>query len=250
MKDVVLKSRFAAYYFKYLSWDSRFFHKSSYQLDPGKSKLTPDRSIAQKISQLFKNTFISLKIDFSAGKELILFLQKAGFIYINTEIVMKYSCCVQDKPEADRRIILSQLKKNTGLPYNEIGSVFIHTRFHRDMQISKKQADRVWVEYLKNYQPDKSHHLFLATYKGQGAGVILVNEDKGKKSAYLFYVAVVKELQDKRIGSRLIQYVAGKFPEYRLYTGTQASNLPALNFYLKNGFSAIEDTKFVMHRWG
>lgn len=249
MRDVLLKSRAAAYYFKYLRWDSQFFCKGSYQLVSVKSKLKPDASIAEKISSIFKNTFISLKIDSSSGKKLISFLQKNGFVYIDTEIVLKYSHPIRKSPKYNKHITLLELKKNAELPYKELGSSFLYSRFHSDVHIPKSKADQVWIDYLKNFQPNNKHHIFIVKYDKKVAGVVLANVSNNEKKVCLFYVTVARRFQGKGVGSCLLEYVVKQYHGYSISTETLAKNTPAINFYIKNGFTVIENTKLIMHRW-
>lgn len=78
---------------------------------------------------------------------------------------------------------------------------------------------------------------------------MLVNESRETNRVSLFFVSVLEKYRGKKVGSKLIRYVAKYFEDYELMKGTQARNIKAINFYMRNGFSIVDNTKIVMHRW-
>ncbi len=81
-------------------------------------------------------------------------------------------------------------------------------------------------------------------------GTVLVNEDKKKHLANLFFVAVKDKFHGKGAGSAMLSYIFRQFKGYKIITGTQTVNLRALNFYIRNGLSIIEESRAIFHRWG
>ena len=248
-KDIKLEADGCIFYFKYLDWDSNYFKIKSYVLDVDKSILKPSTEIMNLLNSEMQDSFITLKIDSKYNRELLNFLQTAGFRYIDTEVTLKYNKKNYKEIIKNSSIEIKKLCKNKGLPYKELGSVYSLTRFHWDKNISKQKADLLWINYIKNYKPSPLNHIFIARYNSEVAGSILVNESSDKKRANLFFVSVVKRFSGNKIGSQLIQYVVSYFNNPEIITETQVKNIKALNFYIKNGFSLIEETKTIMHRW-
>ena len=249
-KDIIIKDGDAKYHFSYLDWDSNFFTRPSYSLNTDLSHFCKSsNSIEDQIQSQFKDCFVTAKIDTSFDYEVVKKFQTAGFYYIETEIKLKYqkNQSYQKVKRSKQNIEVYKLSENRNLSYAEIGSTFQNTRFHTDLNISMEKADDLWVRYLKNYVPDDNHFLYAAKVDNKIAGVILANKDQNQIS--LFYVAVKANYQGMGIGTQLIHHVASQFNEYEIVTGTQAKNIQAINYYIKNNFSKIISTKTVLHRW-
>lgn len=248
-KDIEIKAGDACYYFRYLEWDTAFFGKESYMLDPERSTLTVSAAIKGMMEETFKNSFITVKIASEYSRELLDFLQSSGFRYIDTEVTLRYSKVLQDKASTDGNIKIIKLEENKELPYQELGSVFSLTRFHYDVHIRSDKADLLWIQYISNYRPSPARHMFVAKFSDKTAGTILVNENKENKTAVLFFVSVLEKFRDKKVGSELIKHIVRYFDGYELTTETQIRNIKAINFYIKNDFSVLAATKTVLHRW-
>jgi len=248
-KDIEIKAGDACYYFKYLEWDTAFFDKESYLLDPEKSTLTVSAAMKGMMEETFKNRFITVKLASDYPRELLDFLQSSGFRYIDTEVTLRYSKTLQDKASTDGNIKIIKLEENKDLLYQELGSAFSLTRFHYDVHIRSDKADLLWIQYIKNYRPSPTSHMFVARLNDETTGTILVNENKENKTAVLFFVSVLEKFRDKKVGSALIKHVVRYFDSYELTTETQIRNIKAINFYIRNGFSLLAATKTVLHRW-
>jgi ribosomal protein S18 acetylase RimI-like enzyme len=244
-KDVRLDAEGALFYFSYLEWDSVFFARRCFCLNCDMSVLKPAAEIKKQLIERLGGSFISAKIDTSCDKCLLDFMQEAGFRYIGTEVVLKYC----GSPGRVSDITIEKLMRNENLPYEALGASFSFTRFHSDPRISEGQADALWTAYIRNYKLSPSHHMLIARYKGEIAGAVLICEDMNHAVAYLYFVAVLEEYRGKGIGSALVRHAARMFATSDLMTGTQIKNVPAMNFYIKNGFSSVHATRTVLHRW-
>lgn len=245
--DILISKHSIKYYFKYLEWDTNFFNKTSYVLDLNQSILLEvDKSLIEEINIKLKDSFVTVKLPVNVNPETLFFLQECGFYYINTEVVLKYNFTnLVNNNNSD--ILIERLENNFNLPYEKLGGVFSKTRFHDDVHIENKLADLLWVNYIKNFVPSDTHFIFVAKYNSNIVGAILVNLNNN--IANLFFVGVVKEFQGSNIGKQLIQKVISYFSNYELTVGTQSTNISALNFYMKSGFSLISTTSTVLHRW-
>lgn len=233
-------------YFKYLEWDSSFFDKPSFLLDVSKSDFEPSDELAEEIKNSFKGAFISTKIDTQSSYEIVYFLQKCGFYYVDTEIELKFDTA-ESIEYKNTDIKIEEKSVNSGLPYDLLGSVFNYTRFHTDINIKNSKADKLWVSYLENYRIDSKHRMFVALSGCVPCGVILVNSSEA--GSVVFFVSILDGFRGKNIGSIMMHYVLDALKDRNIYTETQAKNISALNFYIKNGFKKINKTITVLHRW-
>ncbi|RKX93179.1 MAG: hypothetical protein DRP84_08885 [Spirochaetes bacterium] len=222
---------------KYLEWDTKFFGRPSYLIEGREDILTID-SIGK--------SFITAKVDMG-DVDFIFDLQKKGFVFIDVEVSLKFHIKYSEIINYCRNIdcVVKSVKVNTGLPYLELGSAFHLTRFHMDPNIASGKANELWISYLRNFLPNENRKMYV-TYLGEKAvGVILSTRQEG--IAVISFMAVLPEYRGKGIGSQLIAYVV-RDNNYEVITGTQSRNIPALNFYINNGFR-IYKTKAVLHRW-
>ena len=248
-QDIRLKDGNALFYFTYLPWDTGFFEKKSYILDTEKSILNPSTRITDLLKAKLKNSFIAAKLDMPANKNIVYFLQEAGFKYIDTEVTLRYEGGDKKRSISKDNIRVSELIKNENLPYLELGSTFKFSRFHSDINIAKDRADQLWVSYIRNYKPAKLRRMFLAKCDGDIAGIILANQTKNGERTNLFFVSIIEKFRDIGIGSSLIQHCIKAFDGTGLVTEVYEKNIGALNFYKKNGFTNIEKRKTILHRW-
>ncbi len=245
-KDIIIQTDNVLYHFCFLIWDSRFFGFPCYSLKIDRSLLTGSKKIPNQIQSTLSNAFVTAKLDTSVDHRVIKNFFDSGFQYIDTEIILSYNSCMPLKA-SPKQVRIKKMDENIGLPYEKLGSVFSLTRFHTDPNIKAIRADALWIEYLKNYIPDDNHHMFVAYIENEAAGVILANKEVNKVT--LFFVAVRPEFSHLGIGSSLISHVVSLFNGYTVKTETQIKNINAMNFYIRNGFSTIDATKIVMHRW-
>lgn len=248
-RDIRLEADGAVYYFRFLKWDTAFFGRNCYVLDADNSRLLPSAKMRDMIAGKLKNSFVTLKIAAGSDNKLLAFLQTIGFVYIDTEITLKYDGEKAKDLTAIPGVRMLELKKNKGLPYGELGGVFRYSRFHSDTRIPKEKANLLWIDYIKGFRPSKTKRMFIAKCHNEIAGAVLANLSGDGRSASLFFVAVLKRFQGKGIGSSLLRYAAKKFGTAELTVGTQAKNVAALNTYIKNGFSVVKETKIIFHRW-
>jgi len=244
--DISLRYDEDSYLFRYLDWDSNFFKRPCYMFDVDKSHITKPAKIVDLIQTKLDGAFVAVKIVSSYDCNFVQALQKSGFRYIDTEITLEFG----EKPrvfEHNNTIKIIKQERNEDLPYEKLGSVFSLTRFHSDPYIPSDKADLIWVNYLKNFVINETHHMYVALVQGEVAGVVLVNIEK--KKIMLFYLVAMSSFQNAGVGTKLVQEVVLNSEGSAIQTETQVKNLRALNFYIRNGFTKIYSTCTVMHRW-
>ena len=207
-KNILIQDGTIKFYFRYLEWDSKFFSKPSYLLDIQESNLSVSDLCKTIINEKLNNKFVTVKLNTKLDNGLLNFFQECGFYYVDTEVVLEY---VKKGKNLDtiNKITILKKDKNSGLPYQKLGSTFSLTRFHSDLNISNLKADTLWINYLKNYAISESRQMFTSEVDGAVVGVILVNVNNSV--ATLFYVSVINEYKGLGIGSSLIEYVLEYF---------------------------------------
>lgn len=242
--DIVCETKKGLLIFRFLEWDTNFFGKPSYIIDFSRYSSAPDKSILFFIEKKFHNAFITGKVGSQSDPLWLEVLQKSGFYYLTTEVALEkeehFDC-------SDSEYVVMELHENLGLPYDEFGQTFSKTRFHLDGNIGKEKANALWTSYIKNYKPTDLSKIFVAFYNGKMVGTILVNLNG--KDALFFYVAVLDAFRGKGVGSAMINCISKQFINFNIITETQVSNIRAMNFYIKNGFTRIKNAYTVMHRW-
>lgn len=245
--DIIIVNDSVEYRFNFLEWDTNFFNRNSYSLNIEKTKLGVDLSLVEMFKEKLQGSFVTIKLNTQTDYRIIQFLQQCGFYYVDTEVTLKYKPLQKEYTNDTSELLIENIHINQNLPYEALGKSFSKTRFHEDIHIDNKLADLLWINYMKNYVPSASKLMFVAKFKGEVAGTILVNING--QNANLFFVAVLEKFRGQKIGHHLIQYVVKYFENYELSVGTQCKNVGALNFYIMNGFSKVDKTSTVLHGW-
>ena len=245
-RDIVLAGEQGVYFFKYLAWDSRFFGCPCYRLESKHSRLTASSDMVSLIKSKLKGAFVTAKINTALDYRVPSIFMEGGFRYIDTEITLEAP--PGDLPsQQDSAIRIAGPEPKLSLPCEELGSTFSMTRFHTDPNIKPEKANRLWINYLKNYTIDDHHPMHAALVKDEVAGVVLANIKP--THVMLFFVAVRPEFGSQGIGSLLVRHVIGRYRGRPIRTETQVKNHQAINFYIKNGFKTVRATHTVLHRW-
>ena len=258
MRNLVIRSGPNRLKFKFLKWDTEFFGTRAFLLDP-KGVVTEkgNKRFADAVSNKLRSSFVSAKVPLAASKYLFDFLSELGFKRIATDVVLefdrkRYPLKNEPSPLRARDVTMAKAKTVPRDAYL-LGKEFALSRFHLDGKISKEKADSVWVEFIKNFKIDARHHLFMARIRNRTIGGIFVKQRTmgGRRVSNLFSVSLKKKYRGKGIGSALIKYALQCLTRQSgiITVGTQSENKGALNFYRKNGFSKIRETKLILHRW-
>lgn len=261
MQDILIKSGRERLSFRFLKWDSGFFGLPSFLLDVQATRVTKGgKGFREKaLEAMPRRSFITAKVPLCSSRKLIDFLGDIGFRYIGTEMVLEYAgksgLPSQSVPGRGSRFDGMCFFKARSMPQDAflLGNAFTMSRFHSDRKISRKKADLLWRHYIRNAALSRGTHLFCAQMKRRTVGIIFVKLSQAgtQRSASLALVAVKEGYRGRHIGSRLMQSALEwcKERSRTITVETQAENLAALNFYIKNGFFRIKETRLVLHRW-
>ncbi len=116
---------------KYLEWDSSFFGKDSFRFEYEKSRFSPKNSYIEDFDRHFGDSFISCKLNTKVSSEVLFFLQKCGFDYLDTEIKLragKYEAGVKNS-----KVVVKKRNHSAPPPFFSKSSFF-------EMKSSKKSV--------------------------------------------------------------------------------------------------------------
>jgi len=248
MQDIVVKDGAGRLHFKWLEWDTDFFGRPSYILDLERSALVASPELERALRESLEGAFAAARFDNATAPEVLMLFQGSGFYCVDTELTLGYEATAAPVGPPDPSVQVEEVRKNEGLPYDHLGKVFSLTRFHYDPHIGKERADRLWVEYIRSFRPSPQARLYVARCGGEAAGCVTVLT-RGP-SRVLSFVAVLDGFRGRKVGAALLRAASADLGGAGFLTETQARNITAINFYIRNGFRRMEKTSVVMHSWG
>ena len=225
-------------------WLSSLLLKDVYNLSKSTNGSTLTELVKGPLSG--SNKFVCAKFC-SSDMALAYSLQNSGFYHVETSLSFyRPKSTPPDFPPLVRRAKASDLNAVLSIAKR----AFVFSRFHTDPFITVEAASLIKAEWVHNF------------FKGLRGDGLLVTEYQGKVCAFLQYlynnagqlvidlIAVDPEYCRKKLGASMLafaaKYCARDGHQVSLLAGTQASNKPAINLYIKLGFS-LTKTQNVFH---
>ena len=235
----------------WLDWDSRFFGRPCYRL-LAEGCHVPEAPVDARglkaAAEAFPRCAVWGKVPPQSPPALAAVFQTLGGEFIETELILGHD----DRaavPQTATEVHIFETDDLNRPGFTELGRAFSQTRFHTDLRIGKKKADRLWTEYLKNYRLSEDRHAFLAGDAGHVVGAVLASVGFGENIFDI--VAVAPSHAGRGVGRALIQAAVS----WSLKTGrsctvaTQHRNTKAIAFYQRSGFTRLVSTVPVFHLW-
>ncbi|MBN2053202.1 GNAT family N-acetyltransferase [Candidatus Woesearchaeota archaeon] len=143
--------------------------------------------------------------------------------------------------------------------YSLSKKAYTTTRFHQDKNIRKEHANEMQGLWARNcYHQKLSDEIILVKGRkdddlyGYVACSVIKDKFEGeKKAGRIVLIATHEKHRGKGIGSILIKESDDWFIKQgcnQAVVGTQTINIPAINFYQKNGYKVISHT-LAFHKW-
>ena len=219
------------------SWLSDILGLTAFSVNCSSEGQPIDQIIANILSK--PNTFASFKIP-ATDLSLSYLLQCNGFLHVETSLTLQRpaipssDCCILVRPAlpGDQVAVTAIARRS-----------FVYSRFHQDPMIHDELAREIKAEWVNNYfLGGRGDGLLVAEFKGQVAGFLLYIV-RPNQPVIIDLIAVCPETTRKGIGAALIDYLSSSGhegqPLVTLQAGTQASNIPAINLYIKTDFRLI-----------
>lgn len=242
--------------FNFQKWDNDFFKVPAYLLDIEKSNPVSLENyydeIKNKMETFLPKGFITAKIPHNWDISAPSLFQDCDFKFILTELVLKHSKS-KKVPSVSNDVSIEHVTSGENVDFSNLGKYLTLSRFHQDRRIEKGKADLLWNNFLKNLKISENENAVIVAKKDQaviGCVVIMFQNILKKRYANFFIVSVDEAFHGIGIGTLLMEYCIGYCRDIcdEIIVETQSNNIPALNFYLKNGFTAIHNTRTIFHR--
>lgn len=173
-------------------------------------------------------------------------IESLGFRLIDTNITFSRSSNLGYKEVVGDDIFIKFAKSSYKHSIGEIAfNNFKFSRFHLDPNIKKSQADNLKKYWVENFfSGHRGHYMITALCKNKPIGFLQLLKKENK--IIIDLIAVSSGYRGKRIGSSMIEFACNKIQFDIITAGTQISNLPSINLYLKLGFKPIT-SDYVFH---
>lgn len=197
-----------------------------------------------KSVKLQKNSFYTYEFEYNEAK--ISQCNKFFFSYVSSRVELCFDKNRHLKIKKFNKnylpIIISQkFEKKYLKDINKICSLISKTsRFYKDIHL-KKYASKVYKNwgnnsFLNGYIQD----YFLAKNKDDEIIGLITLKVKDSECV-IDLMGVLENYQNQNVGSMLMKSVFKKYKDYNISVGTQAENIKALSFYLKNNFKILKN---------
>jgi len=181
-------------------------------------------------------------------------LPELGFNYVNTKLL--FSKSIKEIGKAERNIYHL---KDTNFGYVQLRKImknaFKYSRFYSDKNISNETAENLYMDWLKQLIVGK-HDIYVSVKENKVAGFMVIDSNpslkfSNMKYGLMYFVLVDNKFLNQQIGTNLLNFAEKQMSRLNikfLLTNTQATNLAAVNFYIKNDFR-IHNSINEYHWW-
>lgn len=175
--------------------------------------------------------------------------QAANFDFVTLDIAMTASPTIKFKRSGLAGASLVWLSKERPL-FSINGFVVEDSRFMRDTHCRKRLPVGFWDKVINEHCSSYADMVACALDQNKQQLIGMISCFIRNQTLELFLVAVHPEYQSRGIGKELMAFVAEKAirEELKLKTEVLATNIKAMNFYLRQNF-VVESGEVVMHRW-
>jgi|GEM_PF-2992866 len=155
------------------------------------------------------------------------------------------SAVIIDKKALDKYDILQVAKIAS--------SSFVHSRFYSDQNIDDSLANRVFETWIKDAFLNINKNFIVYKNNEKICGFLLYSVNEHKKIITIELIAVDQSNVSEGIGRKMINkleeiFSSARYKEFIINVGTQVNNLNAMNFYIKNNYRIIKETR-TFHIW-
>lgn len=217
-------------YLKETPWDKRNFDIDTYELTD---------STADALEETVgKEGHFTLKVSPLDSPEILV---KYGFYYMDTLIE---PVCKKDDLRVFVREGISIASDYEPIEIIQIAEeAFMHGRFHRDFNIPDSQADKRYVNWVKDLMD--ANKVFALMYEGQTAGFYAFENDQ------ILLMGIKESFRSKGLAKAFVSQACFeqqlKFAHEQLKTSISATNVASLNLFYALGFK-LKNTVDVYHK--
>lgn len=193
-----------------------------------------------------RHVFVYSKVS-TDNLEGVCFLETNGFNLVDTNIVFDKEIVPGGSRKYRNPGVRFARKEDEDGVVGVAGSSFTFSRFHLDMNIPDESANRIKVEWARNYfRGNRGDSMIIAENGQETAGFLqLIHEPA--RLLVIDLIAVQKENRREGLAHDMIMFAeqnCGNFGKIRV--GTQLTNIPSIRFYESIGFRH-ESSQYIFH---
>ncbi len=228
-----------------LDWDTNYFGVKS-----GKvvlNELIDDNDLKSILKWSKNYEFVTIQNSNNISDNNIMIGKTKAFLTdVNVQFEKKVDKSVRSYEK--KITIENNCKKNEKL-LDIARNAYIYSRFINDINLDKNKSKLLYYNWLKNSFNNENKYISYYKEKDTYLGYCLFHFDEDGCVIEL----IAADLNHKRsgVGSKLldsIYYMCNEQNIDNLYVGTQLDNIPAQNFYTKNGFK-VKTYNSIYHLW-
>lgn len=216
-------------YLKETPWDKRNFDIDTYELTA---------STADALEETMdKAGHFTMKVNPLENPENLI---KHGFYYMDT--LIEPICKKEDLRIFKREDISIATDYDPKEIIQIAEEAFMHGRFHRDFNIPNSQADKRYVNWVRDLMD--ANKVFALLYEGQTAGFYAFENDK------VLLMGIKESFRSKGLAKAFASkacFEQLKFGHEQLKTSISAANVASLNLFYALGFK-LKNTVDVYHK--
>lgn len=221
-----------------LEWDTEFFGMKCSRVSVNEI-LTPEEA-DELIAKCKEFDFVTIENVCGAYENDCLLGERSSAYMVDCPIglhkepvsrdIAELKVTVREAKEEDMSALLSIAEK-----------AFVNSRFSNDPNISPDKVGELYSSWLRNAFSDDGKLVFTTDDR---SGFLIYS--KGMPESSINLLATDSDNRKKGTGTALIYFAENYAKEQgcsSFYVGTQVSNIPAVNLYLKCGFKIFRTTR-------
>ncbi len=235
------------YEIKPLSWDTDYFNIPSARVNLNNIISKEEQKNIIKICRAYK--FITI-YNQENRKENNQWIGEDTTAFL-TDVNLQFRMIIKRKSEIREGCeLVNNYPENQNLL--ELGKhAFIFSRFHNDPNLPTELANNIYYHWIKNSFQKEDKYFVISKQQEEITGFILFSLNSVENTATIELIAVDPRFRGKKIGDSLIKTMKSYVFDNGIRTimvGTQADNLAAVQFYMKEGFQYVSCNS-VYHLW-
>lgn len=236
-----------------VEWDSKFFNLNIYRTFLKKI----NREQMAKINNIQKNICIDLLYHFQdpiyIKNSQLLELNKFYLVQQKMELILDLFNYGKNIPniENENLSVFDNCKYDIADLYKLSKQICINSRFYNDKHINKSKVEELYKIWIYNsYYGQFADRIYIYNKDENIYGFCIV-QIENNNIIRISLIGVDQTRKKKGIGSIILKRIFNDYKEKgykKCLVATQANNINALNFYIKNNFKFYK-SEIVFHRW-
>ena len=228
------------YILKPLDWDTEFFGIKSAKATIN-SPLDEDE-VNTLLEECGKYSFVTIENICGAFRNDYLLGKLSNAYITDCPATLKKQTCKYNSDDFSGIEIREAQEDDLSVLEDIARNAFTVSRFFNDIEIPDEKAGELYALWVKNSLRNPDKKVFTVQDKC-GFIICSVNEDG---DGVINLIATGDKARNRGIGSALVKFCDNWAYEQgckEIYVGTQSTNIPAINLYVKNGFKLFRTTR-------